>query len=87
MPRPDGSGWLLTYADPRNNTRLLMSLPSAMLCDFRLLAKSQGISVAELMRRAATRELAAQIRARPEIAASFKGTLPTQPPASECGEH
>ena len=77
MPHSDGSGWLLNYADPRNDTRLLMSLPSAMLCDLRLLAKSQDISVAELMRRAATREIAAQIKERPEIAPSFKGTLPT----------
>lgn len=76
MPRPDGSGWLLNYTDPRNDTRLLMSLPSAMLRDLRILAKSQGISIAELMRRAATREVAAQIEQRPEIAASFKGTLP-----------
>ena len=74
------SGWLLNYADPRNDTRLLMSLPSAMLRDLRLLAKSQDISVAELMRRAATREIAAEIKERPEIAASFKGTLPMRLP-------
>jgi hypothetical protein len=55
---------------------MLMSLPSAMLRDLHLLAKSQDISTAELMRRAATREIAAQIKERPEIAASFKGTLP-----------
>lgn len=77
MPHPDGSGWLLNYADPRNNTRMLMSLPSAMLRDLHLLAKAREISLAELMRRAATREIAAQIKERPEIAASFKGTLPT----------
>ncbi len=77
MPHPDGSGWLLNYADPRNDTRMLMSLPSAMLRDLRLLAKSQDISLAELMRRAATREIAAQIKERPEVAASFKGVLPT----------
>ena len=77
MPHPDGSGWLLNYADPRNDTRMLMSLPSAMLRDLRLLAKAREISLAELMRRAATRELAAEIAERPEIAASFKGALPT----------
>lgn len=76
MPHPDGSGWLLNYADPRNDTRMLMSLPSAMLRDLHLLAKAREISLAELMRRAATREIAAEIEARPEIAASFKGTLP-----------
>ena len=80
MPHPDGSGWMLNYADPRNDTRMLMSLPSAMLRDLRLPAKAREISLAELMRRAVTRELAAEIRARPEIAASFKGTLPMQPP-------
>lgn len=77
MPHPDGSGWLLNYADPRNDTRVLVSMPSAMLRDLRLLAKSQGISISELIRRAATREVAVQIKERPEIAASFKGTLPT----------
>ena len=76
MPHPDGSGWLLNYADPRNDTRMLMSLPSAMLRDLHLLAKAREISLAELMRRAATRDIAAEIEARPEIAASFKGTLP-----------
>jgi hypothetical protein len=76
MSRPDGSGWLLTYADPRNDTRVLVSLPSMMLRDLRILAKSQNISAAELVRRAVTREIAAQIKERPEIAASFKGTLP-----------
>lgn len=76
MPHPDGSGWLLTYADPRSDTRMLVSLPSAMLRDLRLLAKSQGTSISELVRRAVTREIAAEIRARPEIAPSFKGALP-----------
>ena len=77
MSHRAGSGWLLNYADPRNNARLLICLPSAMLRDLHLLAKSQDISTAELMRRAATREIAAQIKERPEIAPSFKGTLPT----------
>lgn len=77
MPHPDGSGWLLNYIDPRNDTRMLVSLPSAMLRDLHLLAKSQDISTAELVRRAVTREIAAEVRARPEIAPSFKGTLPT----------
>lgn len=76
MPHPDGSSWMLNYTDPRNDTRMLMSLPSAMLRDLHLLAKAQDISTAELMRRAATREIAAHIKERPEIAASFKGTLP-----------
>ena len=77
MPHPDGSGWLLNYADPPNDTRMLVSLPSAMLRDLHLLAKAKDISTAELVRRAVTREIAAEIRARPEIAPSFKGVLPT----------
>jgi hypothetical protein len=87
MPHPDGSGWLLNYVDPRNDTRLLMSLPSSMLRDLHLLAKMRGISLAELMRRAATRELATQIRAQPELAASFTGTLPMHSPPPDCGAH
>ena len=77
MPHPDGSGWMLNYIDPRNDTRMLVSLPSAMLRDLHLLAKAKDISTAELVRRAVTREIAAEIRARPEIAPSFKGVLPT----------
>lgn len=77
MPHPDGSGWMLNYIDPRNDTRMLVSLPSLMLRDLHLLAEAKGISTAELVRRAVTREIAAEIRERPEIAASFKGTLPT----------
>lgn len=77
MPHPDGSGWMLNYIDPRNDTRMLVSLPSAMLRDLHLLAKAREISLAELMRRIATREIAAEIKERPEIAASFKGALPT----------
>lgn len=75
MPIPDGSSWLLEYPDPKNDTRMLVSLPSAMLRDLHLMAKASGISTAELVRRAVTAELASQIRARPEIAASFKGAL------------
>lgn len=77
MPHPDGSGWMLNYSGPRSDTRMLVSLPSAMLRDLHLLAKAKDISTAELVRRAVTREIAAEIRERPEIAPSFKGTLPT----------
>ena len=77
MSHPNGSGWLLNYADPRTDTRMLVSLPSAMLRDLHLLAKAKDISTAELVRRAVTRELAAEIRARPELAPSFSGALPT----------
>ena len=77
MSHPDGSGWMLNYTDPRTDTRLLVSLPSAMLRDLHLLAKAKDISTAELVRRAVTREIAAEIRACPEIAFSFRGALPT----------
>jgi hypothetical protein len=39
------------------------------------LAKARGISAAEFVRQAVTREIAADIKARPEIAASFKGRV------------
>ena len=61
-------------------------LPGWMLNYTRLpSAKAKDISTAELVRRAVTRELAAQIKERPELAALFKGALPTYPLASDCG--
>lgn len=78
MPHPDGSRWLLKYTDPRNDTRMLISLPSAMLRDLHLLAKAKGISTAEFVRRAVTRDIAHEIQARPEIARSFRGVCGEQ---------
>lgn len=75
MLTENSSGWMLDYVDPRNDTRMLMSIPKPMLRDFKLLAGARGISVAELVRRVVTQEIAAEIRARPEIAPSFRGVL------------
>lgn len=58
MPRIDSSAWSVKYDDPRSGTRFLLSLPEAMLMDLHVLAHSQGISVAEVLRRAVTRALA-----------------------------
>ena len=77
MPHLDSSGWMLNYIDPRSDTRMLVSLPSAILRDLHLLAKAKDISTSELVRRAVTREIASEIGEHPEIAPSFKGTLPT----------
>lgn len=71
----DGSDWSLVYTDPKSDTRMLISLPSTMLRDLQLLAKARDISMAELVRQAVTEEIAEAIRARPEIAPSFKGAL------------
>lgn len=75
MPMPDGSGWFLNYVDSRSDTRMLVSMPALMLRDLQLLAKSRDTSAAELVRRAVTREVAELIRERPQLAASFRGTL------------
>lgn len=76
MPTPDGSGWLLSYEDPRNDTRMLISLPTAMLRDAQTLARARGISAAELVRQGLTREIAQHLRAAPEAAQAFVGSLP-----------
>ncbi len=76
MPIPDGSGWYLQYDDPQATERLLVSFPYDLRRDLRVLSSSEGISDAELIRRAVTRELAMVIRERPEISKSFRGKLP-----------
>lgn len=75
MPLPDDSAWLLEYADPRSDTRMLVSLPTLMLRDLHLLAKARDISASELVRRVVAQEIAMEIRKRPEIAPSFRGVL------------
>lgn len=75
MPLPNDTGWLLRYPDPRSDTRMLTSIPSLLLRDLHMLAKAREISLAELVRRALTREIATEIRERPSIAASFKGKI------------
>lgn len=54
MPSPNDSGWALKYPDPRNDTRVLISLPTLMLQDAKQVAQAEGITVAELFRRAVT---------------------------------
>lgn len=73
MPRADGSNWMLVYQDPKNSTRLLISLPPDMLRDAHLLAKARGQSLSEFVRCAITGEVASAIAARPEISPSFRG--------------
>ena len=79
MPLPDNCSWSLSYEDPRSSARFLVPLPPQMLRDFRMLAKAREISLAELIRRTLTHEIALEIAARPEIHRSFKGRsrLPT----------
>lgn len=58
MARQAGKQWFVDYGQERSKTRLLVSLPVPMLADAHAAAKLQGISVAELVRRAVTRQLA-----------------------------
>lgn len=58
MARKAGKQWFIDYGEERSKTRLLISLPVPMLMDLHAAAKLQGISAAELVRRAATRQLA-----------------------------
>jgi hypothetical protein len=85
MAAPDSTNWSLTYDDPRSHTRFLFSIPPPMLRDLRVLAKSRGIAVSELLRQLITREVADFLRERPDVQASFKGKLPMQgtPPEKE----
>lgn len=76
MPAPDASHWSLDYADPRSDTRFLFSIPTPMLRDLRVLAKSRDIGVSELLRRIVTREVAEFLEKRPDLQPSFRGQLP-----------
>lgn len=67
MPRQSGNGWFLKYASTKASTRLLLSLPKPMLDDAHVVAKAQGISVAELARRAMTHHMAEVTRAHPDL--------------------
>ena len=63
MPRQSGAGWFLKYESSKASTRLLLSLPRPMLDDAHAAAKAQGISVAELVRRAMTLHMAELVKA------------------------
>lgn len=67
MPRQSGDGWFLKYESAKASTRLLLSLPKPMLDDAHAVAKAQGISVAELVRRSMTHHMAEVTRAHPEL--------------------
>ena len=69
MPRQSGDGWFLKYESAKASTRLLLSLPKPMLDDAHAVAKAQGISVAELARRAMTYHMAELVKANPSLVA------------------
>ena len=69
MPRQSGSGWFMQYASSKASTRLLISLPGPMLDDVHAMAKAQGISAAEVMRRALTRHMRDFVREHPSAVA------------------
>lgn len=73
MALPDGSQWALKYADPRNDSRVLLYLPKDMHRDARVLAWSQGISVSELLRRQLTETMARSLQTNPLAAQSLRG--------------
>ena len=73
MPRQSGDGWFLKYEPAKASTRLLLSLPKPMLDDAHAVAKAQGISVAELVRRAMTHHMAEVARAHPELMLKGQG--------------
>lgn len=63
MPRQSSEGWFLQYPTAKASARLLISMPSRMLVDAHAVAKAQGISVAELARRAMTHHMAEVVKA------------------------
>ena len=69
MPRQSGDGWFLKYESAKASTRLLLSLPKPMLDDAHAVAKVQGISVAELARRAMTHHMSELVKANPSLVA------------------
>lgn len=73
MPRQSGGGWFLKYEPAKASTRLLLSLPKPMLDDAHAAAKLQGISVAELARRAMTHHMSELARAYPELVLKGQG--------------
>lgn len=73
MTRPDGSAWFMRYEDERSSARILASFPPQMLRDLRILAKANDMSLAELIRRACSREVSEFVASRPDVKASFRG--------------
>lgn len=73
MPRQSDGGWYLKYESAKASTRLLLSLPQPMLDDAHAAAKLQGISVAELARRAMTYHMSELARVHPELVLKGQG--------------
>ena len=73
MPRQSDGGWFLKYESAKASTRLLLSLPQPMLDDAHAAAKLQGISVAELVRRAMTHHMLELACAHPELVLKGQG--------------
>lgn len=73
MPRQSDGGWFLKYESAKASTRLLLSLPKPMLDDAHAAAKLQGISVAELARRAMTHHMSELARVHPELVLKGQG--------------
>ena len=69
MPRQSSDGWFLKYEPATASARLLLSLPKSMLDNTHAAAKAQGISVAELARRAMTYHMAELVKANPSLVA------------------
>lgn len=67
MPRQSGNGWFLKYDKCVAEKRLLISLPVDMLKDAHAAAALQGISAAELARRAMTHHMHALTHAHPQL--------------------
>jgi hypothetical protein len=59
--------WFLKYESVGASARLLLSLPQPMLDDAHAAARLQGISVAELVRRAMTHHMSELARVHPEL--------------------
>ncbi len=74
MPCQSDDGWYLKYESTKTSTRFLLSLPEPMLDDARAAAKLQGISVAELVRRAITHDMLDLALVHPELV--LKGRSP-----------
>lgn len=73
MPRPDGSNWSLEYEDERSNTRVLISLPMAMLKDAQAAAKLEQVSTSEFIRRALSERVKSKADAHPYFKAKLRG--------------
>lgn len=76
----DDSKWALRYPDKRSDFRVLITLPTLMHRDMRVLARGRGLTTSEFMRQLITREIKAEIDARPELARSFKGQVAAHAP-------